>query len=301
MANDLATTTLLATDKPVMMAPTMNVMMWAHPATQANVATLQQRGVLGVAPNSGELACGEVGSGRMAEPLEIVAAVERFFATGRPLAGKRALVTSGPTYEPLDPVRFIGNRSSGKQGHAIAGALARLGADVTLVSGPSHEPVPVGVTLVPIETGREMLAAAEGALPADVAVFAAAVSDWRAAEAAPQKLKKGVGGPPALHLVENPDILATIARAGSNRPQLVIGFAAETENVVENARAKRQTKGCDWVVANDVSAGTGVFGGDRNTVHLVTGDTTVEDWPELTKTALADRLAERIAQALAKG
>ena len=304
MADDLATTTLLATDKPVMVAPSMNIMMWAHPATQANLALLQARGVRRVGPGAGDLACGEVGSGRMAEPLEIVAAVERFFQaggfeTGGALAGRRALVTSGPTYEPIDPVRFLGNRSSGKQGHAIADALARLGASVTLISGPTHQPTPPGVALVPVETAQDMLAACQAALPVEIAVFAAAVADWRVAEAAPQKLKKNPAGPPLLRLVENPDVLATIARAGPNRPRLVVGFAAETQRVVETAIEKRRAKGCDWLLANDVSDAA-KFGGERNTLYLVTGDSdAVETWSDLPKTALADRLAQRIASSLA--
>src|SRR5712675_2957547 len=297
MADDLATTTLLASDKPVLIAPTMNLMMWAHPATQANLATLEKRGVMRVGPGSGELACGEVGSGRMAEPLEIITAIERVLAGDKRLAGKRAVVTSGPTREPIDPVRYISNHSSGKQGHAIAAALAALGAETVLVSGPTSEPTPPGVKLVPVETAAEMLAASEAALPLDVAVMAAAVSDWRVASASAQKLKKNGKGPPSLRLVENPDILAAIARRSNDRPRLVIGFAAETENIVANARSKRQRKGCDWILANDVSPGTGTFGGDRNTVHLVDRDT-IEDWPAMTKHEVAERLAERIAAAL---
>jgi len=299
LADDLASTVLLATDKPVLVAPSMNVMMWGHAATQANLALVQSRGVRRVGPDAGDLACGETGSGRMAEPLEIVAAVEAFFREGAALAGIRALVTSGPTHEPIDPVRYIANRSSGKQGHAVAGALARLGAAVTLVSGPSHEPAPPGVVLVRVETAREMLAACEAALPVEVAVFAAAVADWRPAEAAARKLKKGVDDTPVLRLAENPDLLATIARPGPRRPRLVIGFAAETENLIGNAEAKRRRKGCDWLLANDVSAGTGAFGGDSNTLHLLTGGPVPETWAGLPKTALAERLAHRIAEALA--
>jgi phosphopantothenoylcysteine decarboxylase/phosphopantothenate--cysteine ligase len=294
-ADDLATTVLLATDKPVLVAPAMNVMMWQHKATQANILTLAERGILGIGPNAGDLACGEVGGGRMAEPMEIVGAIERFFNRHAPLAGKRALVTSGPTYEPIDPVRFIGNRSSGKQGHAVAGALQRLGAETILISGPSHEKVPPGVTLVPVETASEMLAACEAALPVDIAVCAAAVADWRVAEVAGHKLKKGEAGPPVLHFVENPDILATLSRRAADRPRLVVGFAAETRDVVAEAVAKRARKGCDWLVANDVSAGTGTFGGDSNTVHLVTPEG-VEDWPSAAKTAIAEKLADRIAK-----
>jgi phosphopantothenoylcysteine decarboxylase/phosphopantothenate--cysteine ligase len=296
LADDLASTLLLATDKPVLVAPAMNVMMWSHAATQANVATLTARGIRRIGPGSGDLACGEVGSGRMAEPLEIVAAIEKILGGARPLAGKSALVTSGPTYEPIDPVRFLGNRSSGKQGHAIAEALAKLGASVTLVSGPSHEPVPAGVTFRPIETACEMLAACLDALPVDVAVCAAAVADWRPEVTAGRKLKKTGGAPPSLALVENPDILATLAHHES-RPRLVIGFAAETESVIEQAVAKRLRKACDWILANDVAPGTGAFGGEVNTLHLVT-EAGVETWADLPKVALAERLAARIAEAL---
>ena len=297
LADDLATTALLASDKPVLIAPAMNLMMWAHPATQGNLATLAARGVARVGPGSGELACGEVGAGRMAEPAEIVAAIERILAGDIPLAGRRALVTSGPTREPIDPVRYISNHSSGKQGHAIAAALAALGADTVLVSGPTQEPTPAGVKVVAVETAVEMLAACEAALPVDVAVMAAAVADWRVETAGPHKLKKDGGGPPVLHLAENPDILASIAQRGNDRPALVIGFAAETDDVIENARAKRLRKRCDWILANDVSPGTGTFGGDRNTIHLVDGDG-IEDWPVMTKREVAQRLAERIARHL---
>jgi phosphopantothenoylcysteine decarboxylase/phosphopantothenate--cysteine ligase len=297
IADDLAATTLLASDKPVLIAPAMNAMMWAHPATQANLATLAARGIGRIGPAAGDLACGEVGFGRMVEPGEIVAEIARFLAKGQRLSGRRALVTSGPTREPIDPVRYISNHSSGKQGHAIAAALAALGAETVLVSGPTSEPLPAGVKLIAVETAAEMLLASEAALPVDVAVMAAAVSDWRVAIQSPQKLKKNGKAPPNLRLVENPDILASIAGRGNDRPVLVVGFAAETENVVANARAKRKRKGCDWIVANDVSPGTGTFGGDRNTVHLVDGDT-VEDWPAMTKREVADRLAERIAAAL---
>jgi phosphopantothenoylcysteine decarboxylase/phosphopantothenate--cysteine ligase len=300
LADDLAATTLLASDKTVLIAPAMNAMMWAHPATQANLATLAARGVLQIGPGAGELACGEVGFGRMAEPAEILAAITRCLASGPRgsqagrLAGKRALVTSGPTREPIDPVRYLSNHSSGKQGHAIAAALAALGAETVLVSGPTREATPPGVTLVAVETAAEMLAASEAALPVDVAVMAAAVSDWRVETASTQKLKKDGKGAPQLRLIENPDILARIAGRRNDRPALVIGFAAETENVVANARSKRARKGCDWILANDVSPGTGTFGGDRNRIHLVDGDT-LEDWPLLTKHEVAARLAERIA------
>ncbi|MGH7095819.1 MAG: bifunctional phosphopantothenoylcysteine decarboxylase/phosphopantothenate--cysteine ligase CoaBC [Stellaceae bacterium] len=298
MANDLASTTLLASDKLVLIAPAMNAMMWVHPATQTNLAVLAARGVGRIGPNAGDLACGETGSGRMAEPAEIVEAIRLLLMPDRRLAGRRALVTSGPTREPIDPVRYLSNHSSGKQGHAIAAALAALGAETVLVSGPTQEAVPAGVRLVAVETAVEMLAASEAALPVDVAVMAAAVSDWRVATASPQKLKKdGKAAPPALHLVENPDILATIARRHNDRPALVVGFAAETNDVVANARDKRVRKGCDWILANDVSPGTGIFGGDRNTIHLVDA-AGVEDWPVMTKTEVARRLVDRIAAAL---
>jgi phosphopantothenoylcysteine decarboxylase / phosphopantothenate---cysteine ligase len=297
MADDLAATTLLASDKPVLIAPAMNAQMWAHPATQVNLATLAARGVLQIGPGAGELACGEIGFGRMAEPAEILAAIARFFAADQRLAGKRALVTSGPTREPIDPVRYLSNHSSGKQGHAIAAALAALGAQTVLVSGPTQEVTPAGVTLVAVETAAEMLAASEAALPVDVAVMAAAVSDWRIDGVSTQKLKKDGKGAPALHLVENPDILASIAGRHNDRPALVVGFAAETEKIVAHARAKLAKKGCDWILANDVSPGTGTFGGDENTIHLVDREG-VEDWPVMTKREVAGRLADRIAAAL---
>ena len=299
LASDLATTVLLATDKPVLAAPSMNTRMWEHPATRANIATLMSRGTLFVGPGAGNLACGEVGDGRLADVMDIVAAIESYFSASAPLAGKRALVTSGPTFEAIDPVRFIGNRSSGKQGHAIAAALARLGADTTLVSGPVAEPDPAGVRVVHIESAREMLEACQAALPADVAVCAAAVADWRVRDAAGQKMKKGASGTPSLDLVENPDILATLSAAGNARPRLVVGFAAETENVIANAQVKRAKKNCDWIVANDVSANAGVFGGDENTVHLISAHG-VEDWPRMAKDAVADQLAQRIRDHLSK-
>ncbi|HXC14591.1 MAG TPA: bifunctional phosphopantothenoylcysteine decarboxylase/phosphopantothenate--cysteine ligase CoaBC [Stellaceae bacterium] len=297
LADDLATTVLLASDKPVLIAPTMNLMMWGHPATQANLATLAARGVVRIGPGSGDLACGEVGSGRIAEPLEIVAAIEGMLKGEARLVGRRALVTSGPTREPIDPVRYLSNHSSGKQGHAIAAALAGLGADTVLVSGPTQEPTPFGVRLVAVETAAEMLAACEAALPVDVAVMAAAVADWRVESVAGHKLKKDGGGPPLLRLAENPDILASISRRANDRPALVIGFAAETDEIVANARAKRARKRCDWILANDVSPGTGTFGGDENTIHLVDADG-VEDWPVMTKREVAARLAARIADHL---
>ncbi|MGD9617832.1 MAG: bifunctional phosphopantothenoylcysteine decarboxylase/phosphopantothenate--cysteine ligase CoaBC [Alphaproteobacteria bacterium] len=294
LADDLAATTLLASDKPVLIAPAMNTMMWAHPATQANLATLKARGVMQVGPGAGELACGEIGYGRMAEPAEILAAITRILVPDRRLVGRRALVTSGPTRESIDPVRYLSNHSSGKQGHAIAAALAALGAETVLVSGPTQEPTPSGVRLVAVETARQMLKASEAALPVDVAVMAAAVSDWRVETEADQKLKKDGKGPPLLRLVENPDILATIAARRNDRPALVIGFAAETENIVANALEKRRRKGCDWILANDVSPGTGTFGGDSNAIHLVNAEG-VEDWPVMTKIEVAARLADRIA------
>jgi phosphopantothenoylcysteine decarboxylase/phosphopantothenate--cysteine ligase len=293
LADDLAATALLATDRPILVAPAMNLRMWKNAATRANLALVEGRGVRRVGPNSGALAEGESGLGRMAEPLEIVAAVEEMFGGGASLRGRRALVTSGPTQEPIDPVRYIANHSSGKQGHAIAAALASLGAETVLVSGPTAEPDPPGVKIVRVGTAREMLAACEAALPVDVAVCAAAVADWRV-ETAPQKLKKKGGAPPALRLVENPDILASLSQAGNRRPRLVVGFAAETERLVENAQAKRAAKGCDWILANDVSPATGTFGGDANTVHVV-DETGVEDWPPLSKQEVGQRLAQRIA------
>lgn len=305
LADDLATTVLLATDKPVLAAPAMNVRMWTHAATAANVETLRQRGVTFVGPNDGAMACNEHGPGRMSEPLEIVAAVEAMLVRDQPLAGKRALVTSGPTREALDPVRFISNQSSGKQGHAIAAALAQLGADVTLVSGPVAVPDPQGLKVVRVESADQMLAACldAGGLDAgalDIVVCAAAVADWKAAKPATGKIKKQAGAPPpALELAPNPDILATLSRPGPMRPALVVGFAAETENVVANAIDKRARKGCDWIVANDVSPATGTFGGERNTVHLISAQG-VEDWPPLGKGDVAMRLAGRISLHLAQ-
>ena len=295
-ANDLASTALLATDKPVLLAPAMNVRMWNAPSTQRNLKILRDDGVAFVGPNDGEMACGEFGRGRMAEPLEIAATIEAQFSGGA-LAGFKALVTAGPTQEPLDPVRFIANHSSGKQGYAIAGALARAGAETVLVSGPVEIAAPSGVRLLKVTTAREMLAACESVLPADVAVCTAAVADWRPEIAANHKIKKSdADAAPTIRLVENPDILATLAHH-KNRPRLLIGFAAETEEIISHATAKRARKGCDWIVANDVSPHTGVMGGDRNTVHLITG-TASESWPELSKTEVGARLAARIAQTL---
>ena len=300
LADDLATTALLATDKPVMIAPSMNTLMWEHAATQDNVATLQKRGVEIVGPGAGDLACGEVGDGRMAEVTDIVTALEDFFFARRrtgPLAGRTALVTSGPTVEPIDPVRYIANRSSGKQGHAIASALADLGAAVTLVSGPTQQSEPDGVTVAPVETAEQMLTACQSSLPVDIAVCAAAVSDWKVAGQSNQKIKKDNGAEPILSLTENPDILATLSADGGKRPGLVVGFAAETENVLDNAKTKLTSKHCDWIVANDVSAG---FGGDDNTVHVVTASG-VDSWPTLSKRAVAERLAQRIATHVSGG
>jgi len=297
-ADDLASTALLASDKPILMAPAMNVRMWLHPATQRNLATLQRDGVAFVGPDDGAMACGEFGPGRMAEP-EIIAAeiLHRLGrATGR-LAGRKILVTAGPTVEPIDPVRFISNRSSGRQGYAVAAALAALGAETVLVSGPTALPTPTGVRRVDVETAAEMLAACEAALPADAAVCVAAVADWRPVAAEERKLKKGAGGPPALALTENPDILARLAAAGPDRPRLVVGFAAETNDLTANAQAKLARKGCDWIVANDVTE-DGVMGGEENHVTLVTR-TGLEPWPRADKADVARRLAGRIAEALA--
>jgi phosphopantothenoylcysteine decarboxylase/phosphopantothenate--cysteine ligase len=295
LTDDLATCVLLATRAKVLVAPAMNPAMWEHPATRANVALLGARGVIVAGPDDGPMAEPESGPGRLMEPAALRDAIRAALAAG-PLAGRHVLVTSGPTHEAIDPVRYIANRSSGKQGHAIAGALAALGARVTLVSGPVAQPDPPGATVVRVESAREMLAACEAALPADAAVFAAAVADWRVAREASRKMKKVAGAvPPPLDLALNPDILATIA-SHAVRPRLVVGFAAETENVVENALAKRARKGCDWVVANDVSGD--VMGGAENAVHLVTAHG-VEDWPRLAKQEVARRLAARIAEALA--
>jgi phosphopantothenoylcysteine decarboxylase / phosphopantothenate---cysteine ligase len=294
-ADDLASTALLATDKRVYAAPAMNVRMWDHAATQANLKTLAARGVRLVGPNNGDMACGEFGPGRMAEPHEILAAIESYFRDGARLQGKKALVTSGPTHEPIDPVRYIANRSSGKQGHAIAAALADMGAATTLVTGPTAERDPAGVAVRRIETAREMLEACRGALPVDVAVCAAAVADWRPSQAAPRKMKKSGEAASPIELTENPDILASLSAAGNARPRLVVGFAAETDEVEKNARAKLVKKGCDWIVANDVSGN--VMGGDDNTVTLFTKDG-ADAWPSLPKTEVARRLAARIADHL---
>ncbi len=297
LANDLASTLLLATDTPVLAAPSMNVRMWDHPATQRNMTTLQGDGIRVIGPNEGDMACGEYGPGRMAEPMEIVAAIEAALADG-PLKGKRVLVTSGPTHEPIDPVRYIANRSSGSQGTAIARALAALGAEVVFVSGPADVDPPGGVEVIRVETAQQMLEAVQAGLPADAAVFAAAVADWRVASASDSKMKKTKGGLPKLEFAENPDILATVAQMKKGRPGLVVGFAAETDDVIENATAKRKRKGCDWIVANDVSAETGIMGGAENDVTLIT-DEGAEDWPRMSKSQVASKLAARIADELA--
>ena len=290
LADDLATTLLLATTTPILLAPAMNVRMWEHPATQANLALLKERGVRVVGPDEGSMACGEFGPGRLSQPDVIRDAILEALASDHSLAGRHALVTAGPTVEPLDPVRFLSNHSSGKQGYAIAAALAARGAKVTLVSGPVTLPVPAGVVCVKVQTAREMLGACEAALPAEIAVCTAAVSDWRAKAAAQGKIKKTSEGPPVLELVENPDILATLCRL-ANRPKLIVGFAAETDDVLDNAVAKRERKGCDWLVANDVRRG--VFGADRNLVSLIT-ETGIETWPEMDKSQVAGKLVQRI-------
>ena len=309
IADDLATTALLATDGPVLAAPAMNTRMWRHPATRRNRARLADDGVSFVGPDDGPLAEGESGPGRMAEPAAILAAIAARLGAARPLAGLRALITSGPTHEPIDPVRFIGNRSSGKQGHAIAAACAAAGAQVLLVSGPTALPAPAGTRIVRVETAQEMLAACERGLPVDVAVCAAAVADWRAAEPRACKRKKADaadGGGTTLALAENPDILARLGAPGARRPRLVIGFAAETENTVANAAAKLDAKGCDWILANRVSPEGGVFGGDHNEIHFLArrgadGAHATENWPRMSKAAVAERLVARIARALRAG
>ena len=296
-ADDLASTLLLATDTPVLVAPAMNVRMWDHPATHRNLATLRGDGVRFVGPDEGEMACGEYGPGRMAEPAAILGAISAALGDG-PLAGKHVLVTSGPTHEPIDPVRYIANRSSGAQGTAIAAALRDLGARVTFVTGPASVPAPEGVEVVRVETAREMLAAVEAALPADAAVMAAAVADWRVANAASSKIKKVAGAAlPVLDFAENPDILKSVAQSQGLRPRLVVGFAAETDDVLAHAQAKRARKGCDWIVANDVSPATGIMGGAENAVTLITASG-AEEWPRLPKDEVARRLALRIAEAL---
>ncbi len=296
LANDLASTLLLATDTPVLIAPAMNVRMWEHPATRRNLDRLRGDGVRVIGPNEGSMACGEFGPGRMAEPAEILAAIDAGLSDG-PLAGRRVLVTSGPTHEPIDPVRYIANRSSGAQGTAIARALAALGAEVIFVTGPASVPPPEGVEIVPVQTAQEMADAVQAALPVDAAVFAAAVADWRMAQASERKLKKTRDGMPVLRFAENPDILAGVAQMEQGRPALVVGFAAETDDVVAHATAKRVRKGCDWIVANDVSPATGIMGGSENAVVLISADG-AETWPRMGKDAVARQLAERIADAL---
>ena len=295
-ANDLATTLLMATDTPVMIAPAMNLRMWEHAATQRNLATLLGDKVQVIGPNNGDIACGEHGPGRMSEPMEIVAAVELALSDG-PLRGKRVLVTSGPTHEPIDPVRYIANRSSGAQGTAIASALASLGAEVVFVTGPADVAPPSGVKVVAVQSAAEMLQAVQNALPVDAGVFAAAVADWRVKRESNSKIKKQDGKLPILEFAENPDILAEVSQMKKDRPGLVVGFAAETDDVIANATAKRKRKGCDWIVANDVSPETGIMGGTENAVHLITDDG-VEDWPRMGKGEVARQLAERIAAAL---
>jgi phosphopantothenoylcysteine decarboxylase/phosphopantothenate--cysteine ligase len=300
LADDLASTALLATDKPVLIAPAMNVRMWTHAASQRNLETLKRDGVSIIGPNDGEMACGEYGPGRMAEPMEILAEIEqRLQPKSRPLAGKKVLITAGPTREAVDPVRYISNHSSGKQGYAIAEAAVALGAQTVLVSGPVNLPVPPGVGMMPVESAEQMLKICEGELPCDIAIFAAAVADWRASHVAGEKIKKA-GGAVSLSVIENPDILRTIATRKNNRPMLVVGFAAETEKIVEHAREKLTLKGCDMIVANDVSAPTGVFGGDRNKVHIVSPQG-VEAWPEMPKREVAQRLMELLAGKLLAG
>lgn len=295
-ADDLASTLLLATDTPVMIAPAMNVRMWDHPATQRNLTQIAADGVAVVGPNNGDMACGEFGPGRMAEPLEIVAAVENHYGP-RPLAGKRVLLTSGPTHEPIDPVRYIANRSSGAQGTALGRALLDLGAEVVFVTGPADVAPPVGAHVVAVETAAQMKDAVLASLPVDAAVFAAAVADWRVASASGKKMKKVAGQLPALEFAENPDILAHVSQLDTGRPGLVVGFAAETNDVIANATAKRVRKGCDWIVANDVSPGTGIMGGTENAVTLITSEG-AESWARMSKGAVAELLAERVARAL---
>lgn len=297
LANDLASTLLLATDKRVLVAPSMNVRMWEHAATQRNLAQLADDGILFVGPGEGDMACGEYGPGRLAEPLEIAAAIDATLADG-PLKGKHVLVTSGPTHEPIDPVRYIANRSSGAQGTAIARALAALGADVTFVTGPADVQPPMGVRVIKVQTAAEMLDAVQDAPAADAAIFAAAVADWYVANAGESKIKKDSNGLPTLEFSENPDILATVSKMTSGRPKLVIGFAAETDNVIANATAKRKRKGCDWILANDVSPSTGIMGGSQNDVTLIMENGS-EDWPRMSKDAVAVKLAAKLVEALA--
>ena len=300
IADDLASTVLLATDKPVLIAPSMNVRMWEHPATQENIVTLIKRGVTVLGPTEGEMACGEFGAGRMLEPPKIVEQLVNHLYTNRALLGSTVLVTAGPTLEPIDPVRFISNRSSGKQGYAIASVLSRLGAKTTLVTGPTDLADPPGVNVIKIETAIDMMQACLDSLPADIAICAAAVADWRVTNNSPEKIKKQNNSTTvSLELNENPDILKTLSQLGSNRPNLVIGFAAETENLLENAMRKRKNKGCDWILANDVSTSTGIFGGESNLVHFITNYGS-EEWPSMLKENVAMRLAERIIAEIKK-
>ena len=296
LANDLASTLLMATDKRVLIAPAMNVRMWKHPATQRNAETLKSDGILFVGPDEGDMACGEYGPGRMSEPLAIAAAVEAALTDG-PLKGKHIIVTSGPTHEPIDPVRYIANRSSGAQGTAIARALSAMGANVTFITGPADVAPPLGVNVVPVQTAQQMLAATQAALPAETAVCAAAVADWRVESASDSKIKKGKDGTPSLVFAENPDILATVSQMTSGRPALVVGFAAETDDVIGNAEAKLKRKGCDWIIANDVSPETGIMGGSENAVTIISANGN-EAWPRMSKAQVADRIAARIAETL---
>ena len=296
VGDDLATTILLATDKDIMVAPAMNVRMWEHPATQNNISILKSREVIFIGPTEGKMACGEFGEGRMAEPTGISDAINDYFHAYAPLAGRHAIVTSGPTHEAIDPVRYIANRSSGKQGHAIASALAARGARTTLVTGPTHEPNPAGVKIVRIESAQDMLNAVLAALPADIAICTAAVADWRPEKIDDRKMKKRDHTTAAsLNILENPDILRTLAHSADRRPRLVVGFAAETDDIIKNAVTKRDYKGCDWIIANDVSSGTNTFGSDENKVHFIT-ENVIEDWPLLAKTGVADRLVDRITE-----
>tara|TARA_B110000114_G_scaffold66532_1_gene70627 strand:+ start:2388 stop:3581 length:1194 start_codon:yes stop_codon:yes gene_type:complete len=297
LANDLASNLLLATDTPILVAPAMNVRMWGHAATQRNIATLADDGVAFVGPNEGDMACGEFGPGRMAEPLEIVAAVEAKLSDG-PLKGKRVLITSGPTHEPIDPVRYIANRSSGAQGTALANALSALGADVVFVTGPADVAPPSGVEVIAVKTAQQMLEAVQTALPADVAIFAAAVADWRVEGMSDRKLKKTKDGLPTLTFAENPDILAHVSQLKTGRPALVVGFAAETNDVEANATAKLKRKCCDWIVANDVSPETGIMGGSENYVAIIS-QAGVEEWPRMSKDIVSRKLAQRIVEAIA--
>tara|TARA_B100000686_G_C16778240_1_gene970033 strand:- start:464 stop:1684 length:1221 start_codon:yes stop_codon:yes gene_type:complete len=296
VADDLATTVLLATDKDVVVAPAMNVRMWRHAATQQNIKNLQSRGIIFSGPVEGKMACGEFGMGRLIDTSSILNELENYFGKKEPLTGLRALVTSGPTHESIDPVRYIGNRSSGKQGNAIAAALFKKGVKTTLITGPSNEPIPLGVNVIEVQSAKEMHAATMNSLPVDIAICAAAVADWRPSTIKKTKIKKiNRKKPPALELVKNPDILFELSTSAKNRPHLVVGFAAETENLIQNASAKRLTKTCDWIIANDISTETKNMGGEDNTVHLISGNG-IEDWPRMTKVEIANKIAERISE-----